>query len=553
MRAFPCALLAALLAASVLATPSALAGRVADQISQLDQEAGERVGEIEALFAPANSITSAIPENPQQALIDATSGLSADLGFPQDPTAEIRLAQLPDEVAGRLANVLTVMRDCNSITQAHFEAILPNLEEVAAGGGGLDPVRFSDVRACALRLWSATNELELALAESRNHPTTLESILDPCESGHDHDPEPDKPTPLERALMDARDAALSVDVWPVLRLDGQCASNTYSNDYLLIADIGGDDVYANNAGSNMVDLNYAPASSGVSGVRGFGPARGCQQAIAGLRQGDCVPAVAAVLDLRGYDEYGVLQSPDLDARCTPATTQLIRRMVTGGVGFLGVGILRDAGDADDNYTSKTVSLGAGHIFGVGLLSDGGGNDSYLSVRNSQGFALVGGVGILADRAGNDTYDFYMPPAITPGLDNQIDGAGGVLDDEPRQDPPIDFEGLCDRIPRFTQGIGNVTPASIGILLDLAGSDSYRGAFGTFAAPGQIPPVEGDKAGSLGFGANGGIGIFADLGGGFDTYTTVGYPEEAALRANATMLTPGQDATGNGGVGIFADR
>lgn len=113
------AALSVIVAASVMTAPAAIAGRVSDEISQVDQSLGENVAEVEGLLTPAESITSSIPENPQEALIDVTSGLSADLGFPQDPTAQIRLAQLPDEVAGRLANVLTVMRDCNAITQAH--------------------------------------------------------------------------------------------------------------------------------------------------------------------------------------------------------------------------------------------------------------------------------------------------------------------------------------------------------------------------------------------------------------------------------------------------
>lgn len=542
-RASLCALLGALLAASVLTGPAALAGSVGDRISQVDADAGARVSEVEPLFTPVDSITHAIPEDPQDALIDATSELSAQLGFPQDPTAQILLAQLPDEVAGRLANVLSEMGQCNAITQAHLEAIYADLEQVAADGGGLDPAQFTDVRECALRLWTATTELELTLSGTRSHPSTFG-----CPASHN-----------PPVIPEVRNDGSTIDVWPVLRFDGFCAlSNTYSNDYLLTVDVGGADTYANNAGSNMVDLNFSPITSRVAGVRGVGPARGCQQAIAGLRQGDCVPSVSVVLDLEGTDTYGVMQSPDLDSRCTPSTSQLIRRMVTGGVGFLGVGILRDAGTTGDRYTSKTVSLGAGHIFGVGVLSDAAGSDSYLSVRNSQGFALVGGVGILADQSGDDVYDYYMPPAINPAAPNQSPGAGGVLDDEPR-DPnstPPDFLGECDRIPRFTQGTGNVTPESLGVLVDFSGNDRYRGAFGPFTAPGQVPEeVDGNIAGSLGFGANGGAGIFADLGSGWDTYTTVNEPVVPGgqpQRRNSLLLPPGTAATGRTGLGLFVD-
>jgi hypothetical protein len=526
-RALPCALFAALLATSVLTAPSALAGQFADEVSRFDEDAGDQVRSVEDLFTPATTVTNAIPEDPQQALIDATSELSTDLGFPQDPSSDILLAQLPDEVAGRMANVLLEMIQCNTITQTHFQSVEPELEQIAIDGGGRSAAEFADVRACSLSLWTATNELELAL-----NGTADATAPSGCTE-----------------TLGAR-----VDIWPVLRFDGLCVPSAYANDYLLTVDLGGNDTYTNNVGSNMVDLNYAPTSSRVAGVRGFGAARGCQQAIAGLRKTDCVPAVAVLLDMAGSDTYGVMQSPDLDRRCTPTTSRLIRRMVTGGVGFLGVGILRDAGTTGDRYTTKTVSLGAGHIFGVGVLSDGGGSDSYLSVRNSQGFALVGGVGILADQAGNDRYDYYMPPPITAGLPNQVDGAGGVLDDESRQSGGTDFEGRCDRIPRFTQGTGNVTPSSIGILIDLAGIDYYRGAYGPFQAPGQVPEANGHIAGSMGFGANGGVGLMIDIGSADDTHVMEGrYPSGSTPRGDNRVLIPGTAATGTGGVGLFADR
>ena len=525
-RALPCAFLTALLTGSLLAAPSAVAGQFADEVSRYDQGTGDAVRSVEGLFAPAATIQTDIPEDPQQALIDATSFISSDLGFPQDPSSDILLAQLSDEVAGRLANVLLEMIDCNNVTQAHFASVAPNLEQIASDGGGRSAAEFADVRACSLSLWTATNELELAL-----NGTADAAAPSGCTE-----------------TFGAR-----VDIWPVLRFDGLCVGSTYANDYLLTVDLGGNDVYSNNLGSNMVDLNYAPVSSRVAGARGFGPARGCQQAIAGLRKTDCVPAVAVLLDTAGSDTYGVMQSPGLDIRCTPSSTQLIRRMVTGGVGFLGVGILRDSGTSGDRYTTKTVSLGAGHIGGVGIVSDGGGSDSYLSIRNSQGFALVGGVGILHDQAGNDTYDYYMPPPINNPPGNQQDGAGGVLDDESRQSGGTDFEGQCDNKPRFTQGAGNVLPGSLGILIDQSGSDRYRGAWGQFTAPGSTTQIEGHLAGSMGFGANGAAGLFLDLGSGYDYYTTVGYPLGAPPRGNNKVLLPRSKATGNGGVGVFVDR
>lgn len=517
-KALPVAAMAALIAGSVLTAPTAYAGRISDEVSQYDAEAGEAVQEIEPMLAPTATITTALPEDPTQALIDATSDLSTDLGFPQDPSSEILLAQLPDEVAGRLANVLLEMIDCNTITQTHLAAVEPNIEQVAVDGGGFETSQFADVRACSLSLWTATSELELALNGTAD---------------------PTAPSGCTQTF------GARLDVWPVIRFDGLCVANTYYNDYLLTVDLGGNDVYRNNKGSNMVDLNFAPTSSKVAGRKGFGVAKGCQRAIPGLVAADCVPAVAVLLDMAGTDTYGVKQTPDHDRGCT--NDYLIRRMVTGGVGFLGVGILRDAGTTGDRYTGKTGSLGSGHIFGVGILSDAGGSDTYAAVRNSQGFALVGGVGVLRDQGGNDSYDFYMPAAIDSTAKNQQEGAGGVRDDE--------GEGLCDKIPRFTLGAGNVLPGTLGLFVDDSGTDKYHGAFtNNFVAPLQVPSTRG---GSLGFGNNQGIGIFLDLGSSYyDSYVVDNEPfvQGQAKRGNNRVLVPGNAATSQGGgAGLFADR
>ena len=494
---------------------SAPAGSLADEVSRFNSGAGNAVRQIEPLLSPAEQVTRQLPADPQQAVIDRTAELSAALGFPQDPTLRFQTANLPDEIAGRLAIVMQDLLACNAVTQQHYSELRDRMEEIAATGGGLDSADFADIDVCALRLWTSTTELKLAF----NGPS----------------------------VCSLRTAGLFVDVWPVIRYDGLCVDDVYQNDYLLMVDAGGNDTYMNNAGSNLVDVNFSPATSLVHGLRGVGPAKGCQRAIPGLTAGDCVPAVAALLDLGGVDTFGVKQTPDHDRGCT--ADPLIRRMATVGVGFLGVEILRDEGGSD-TYTGKTVAIGAGHIFGVGILSDGNGNDTYSSVRNSQGFALVGGVGILNDKEGNDDYGFYMPSPLDPLAQNQEEGAGGVRDDE--------GEGLCDRIPRFTLGAANVTAGSIALFLDDSGVDSYHGAFaGEFIGPAQIPST---KAGSLGFGNNQGIGIFVDRGTSTDNYVVDNEPGcaksklEFSKRGNGVALPPGIECTGDGGGnGIFIDQ
>lgn len=499
-------MLTALLIGAVVASAPATAGGTSDQISAVNDAAGDAVAAVESLLSPATTITQTIPVDPQQALIDNTSALSAALGFPQDPTLQITLADLPDEIAGRLALVVEDLLACHQVTTTHWQEIGDRIDEVARDGGGLDPAGFANVRTCAQGVWLSTTELELALESSFLTPN----------------PDPATCTPA---------GPINIDVWPVLRFEGTCTNTTYLNDYLLTVELAGHDTYINNVGSNMVDVNFSPPGSVVLGLRGTGPARGCQLAIGapgqgGLANGDCIPTAAVLLDFHGEDAFGVKQTPDIDAQCT--SQQVVRRMVTVGVGFLGVGILRDAGTQNDTYNGKTVAVGSGHVFGVGVLSDAGGNDSYNAIRNSEGFALVGGAGILRDEAGNDKYDFQVPP-------------GGVIDDE----------GVCDVEPRFVQGAGNVLGPTIGILIDDAGKDSYRGAHSVdFTAPAD--PVTTGRGGSQGFGNNGGFGILLDLAG-VDSYTIVG-DQGTPVRDNGVIIGPDPTCENSAcSGGVFIDR
>jgi hypothetical protein len=463
----------------------------------------------DALLSAPTSITTPLPANPVAALATAVSSLSSAVGLPATTSLP---SGISPEIAGRLANLLTAMGTCQQLTETHFAAIPSSLlATVLKTGGGLNPLAYTGLRNCAQPVWQRTVELQL--------------VLEPMACG----------TP---GLVD-------LDLWPVLRFDGgTCGDTTYPNDYLLVVDAGGNDTYRNNAGGNMVDLNFSPAGSALPGLRGTGPAKGCQRAIPGLTALDCVPAVGVLLDLAGQDTYGVRETPDHDTGCT--TDPVVRRMMTGGAGFLGISVLRDTGATADTYTGKTGSLGAGHIFGVGLLSDDGGDDAYTAVRNSQGFALVGGFGLLHDEAGADSYDYYMPAPVNPSAPNQTEGAGGVRDDE--------GEGLCDRIPRFVQGTANVLPGTIGILIDDQGADSYHGAFaGEFIGPIQNPST---RAGSLGFGNNQAVGVFLDRAATDDTYQADNEPPVAGVspRGDSVTVAPGNDASSAGlGAGLFIDQ
>jgi hypothetical protein len=181
------------------------------------------------------------------------------------------------------------------------------------------------------------------------------------------------------------------------------------------------------------------------------------------------------------------------------------------------------------------------MFGVGILSDAGGDDRYLAVRNSLGFSLVGGVGLLHDEGGDDVYDYYMPRPLDPNAPNQTDGAGGVRDNE--------GDGVCDHIARFTLGGANMITA-VGILIDDAGNDSYRGAFTDVYI--TNPPVREMSlaGGTMGFGSNGGLGVFLDRGGS-DRYQVEHPFPGMAVRADGTAVQPGGPSTGATGTGLFA--
>jgi hypothetical protein len=253
-----------------------------------------------------------------------------------------------------------------------------------------------------------------------------------------------------------------------------------------------------------------------------------------------------LIDVNGFsrpsnDVYGVFKSPrkvdhnppvdpttglpvprKVDGQCT--NDRLIRRIVTGGSGFEGNGMLIDVG-GDDRYRGKTAAQGSGRIGGVGVLRDlGGGNDEYLAIRNAQGFSLVGTLGVLQDDGGNDNYHTYMPSPIDPNAPFQTDGSGGVVDDT----------GVCDNLPRMVQGAA--LAGGVGLLLDEDGRDVYVGA--PEATQEFMPGVPFFHS-SQGFGCDGGIGILIDKGADRDRYRegSAGRADGASISTVETGCSP----------------
>lgn len=487
------------IAASALGSGVAEAGVLSDNLPALPAGTALAVQQAEPFLEAPVAPASSLPADPNPALIEAIRSLSAEMGVRRDPTVSVLRAALSPEVAGNLVLVLNDMLGCHRITKAHMAAIAPAVLKAAAkeygNGGGLNPSDFNDIRRCAGALWTSTNYLEKALSKA---------VLGPG---------PD------------------LDVWPVVRYSRATSDTTYPNDYALLIDAGGNDTYINNAGANLIDVNWGPP--GQPGLKGEGPARGCARAIPGLTNRDCIPSVGVLLDQAGNDRYGIKQTPTVDAdgvgdaNCT--NEPLVRRMVTNGSGFLGVGIAIDR-SGNDVYMGKTVANGSGHVFGVGVLHDKAGDDRYYEVRNGTGFGLVGGLGVFRDYLGNDTHDFYVPSQKTPGAANQTPGAGGAIDDE----------DACDNQPRYNVGGGNV--GATGVALDDAGNDSYTGGFtALFIAP--FGASTGGGA-SQGYANNQGAAVLMDRAGA-DTYQTMSLSADTAKNDGSWARTPHAQSRGNG--------
>jgi hypothetical protein len=416
-----------------------------------------------------------LPSDPVEALISAVNAHSESLGFAVDHRDAIEDSGMSDEYAGRVALLMQAVLACPPILES------------------TDPQVAEDRLECA----AAVNDAAAGVMQAKEEPFSGD-----------------------------------IQAWPSLYIDGDGRGDFYVHDYSVLIDRGGNDRYDNNAGANLLDIQYGPKGSVAPQ---HGKAVGCEHAqtlppvpATIPPPQDCIAGRQVVFidqksDSRPSDDvYGVFKKPRkvdhnplppplhrrVDGDCT--NDPVIRRVVLQGAGFQGNGLLIDEG-GNDRYRAKTASQGAGHIGGIGVLRDlGGGKDDYLAIRSSQGFALVAGVaglGLLQDDGGNDRYHTYMPRPLDPTAGNQEPGGGGVVDDL----------NNCDRIPRMVQGaaIGFGVSGGTGHLLDEDGQDVYIGEPPTSQL--FLPPVVDFRHSSQGFGCDGGIGILTDEGRDHDEY------------------------------------
>lgn len=259
---------------------------------------------------------------------------------------------------------------------------------------------------------------------------------------------------------------------------GGTANHWYREDAALIIDLGGDDLYTNNAG----------ASTGKIGC-------------------------AVLVDLGGSDAY-------------ESTRDFVQ-----GTGFLGVGILTDLA-GDDSYIGLRWCQGS-CLMGIGMLLDGTGSDTYRAHQYAQATALWG-VALALDLGGSDRYEaHYRSQALgLPFGIALLANAGGDDSYYSKGTKPTGY-GTSGIFDGWSQGCGlgfrNRASGGIAVLLDTEGSDRYEA--GNFSQGGGYYYAWGmlnDRGAgndtyvgsryAQGFTAHQALGTFIEEGGN-DTYRT----------------------------------
>ncbi len=307
----------------------------------------ERVaGEISASLAKA----APSPDWDAGLLVETLASWADAAGEPA-PLPRLRSGLDLDGHAEQIASVLAearrhherAFREIPAGDRAPLEAALHDVSEVLAGSHVLsedtDPRRRERTRR-ALELaacvdWTALFQAA-RIAATLVQPAFLASLREDL---------------VIAAEGRVADATLFEKETPVGRIvfGGYGRSWHREKDCAAIVDLGGDDFYAQNAGSST---------------------------------GFALP-VALVVDFAGDDAY----------EATRERSQ--------GTGWLGVGILADL-SGNDTYLGPRWCQGCGAL-GVGLLLDAAGDDVYVGSRYDQGFAAHQAAGFFLDAGGDDRY------------------------------------------------------------------------------------------------------------------------------------------------------
>ena len=222
--------------------------------------------------------------------------------------------------------------------------------------------------------------------------------------------------------------------------------------------------------------------------------------------------VAFCINRRGNDTYhagGVYLHAPLFADRYQSFSQGFAIGERGADWAGGIAMLIDH-DGNDRYLGDIYNQGVGYWYGAGLLWDGGGNDTYEMTQYGQGSGIHLAIGGLVDVSGNDTY--VMHSGLGQG--GSHDYAASILHDR----------GGNDRYHGSTSCNGCGLTNSVGIQIDRAGDDTYgarsSGGVNTGRPARDFPSIGVlvDLAGTddyLGIMSDGGVWRHTDIGIGID--------------------------------------
>jgi hypothetical protein len=156
--------------------------------------------------------------------------------------------------------------------------------------------------------------------------------------------------------------------------------------------------------------------------------------------------IGAIIDIKGNDSY----YSDIFGQ--------------GASYWWSLGVIYDS-SGNDNYQSFQYAQGAATHMTLGILIDDYGSDVYFGKGLMQGCGHDYSCGILLDRHGDDTYTAYDLSQAA----GSANGVGVLLDNE-------GDDRYFVKNPKNSQGYGNPRRdfGSIGLFIDLGGSDQYAG-------------------------------------------------------------------------------
>jgi len=260
----------------------------------------------------------------------------------------------------------------------------------------------------------------------------------------------------------------------------------YVKNYPIIIDIGGNDLYLNNAGEGLNNKKTVSIIIDFDGDDYYASTEP-------IAQGSGFLGCSLLVDLKGNDIYngtllsqgcGLMGAGLLIDFC--GNDRYYGQEFAQGVGFWGIGSLIDC-SGDDIFHSNLFSQGVGGTKGLGFIFDINGDDYYYASGkykssyetdgiyrgSSQGFGIgfrgiaSGGIGILLDSKGSDNFiagNFSQGGGYFFGL--------GILKNNGYED---------DKYTASRYGQGFSAHSAAGILIDVGGNDYYKGLHGALQA------------------------------------------------------------------------